>query len=123
MIDGITDCSNLSFDWGDEEDDDPGIDKLENLFFDYAEKYGAKQNAAGGSLIRRAMSHLNSGRRISDDFWSDVISDLTHEVVRAIKSGKLKPYVNDMGPEGQVTALQAVADARGLEVEDIDPDA
>ena len=77
----------------DEDEDDGGqaVYQLGDVLFDYGQKHGGRKY--GSDILSAAERHMSDGRRISDDFWSDLRGDIAIMAGRAVKSGQLQPYM------------------------------
>lgn len=115
---------------GDEDRDEDGkqdggnaVDQLANVLFDYGHKHG--EHKYGSDIVSAAERHM-TGRRISDDFWSDLRGDIAIMAGRAVKSGDLQPYMGllqsvlsgDPFLEKYGSVWAAIEDASGMDVSD-----
>lgn len=100
---------------------------LTRLSFDYDKRHGS--DLAERSILRQ----VDSGRRVNDDFWSDVTNDLAINTLEAIQNGTMQAYdsvgsilmgqslgveLKDPSPDN-LPIVQAMADAMDFDVDHI----
>jgi hypothetical protein len=109
--------------------------KYTKLLKQHLENFVAKHGES--SLTNILRYHISGNRRVTDDFWFDVVGDLIQTVVEDLKSGELNPYGSGSGllasiingavfgyslypktPEN-LPIVTALADAMGDDVDDV----
>lgn len=128
----MTEVSNLYSEWAQTEIHTTSHNqKLRNaltrLSFDYDKRHGSE--LAERSILR----HVDSARKVNDDFWADVTVDLTINTLEAIKNGTMEAYdsvgsilmgqslgveLKDPSPDN-LPIVQAIADAMDFDVDHI----
>jgi hypothetical protein len=124
-------CS-LSNQWADSELKTTSQNqRFRNSLTREALEYDKKHSTdlAERSIIR----HVDSGRRVNDDFWSDVTNDLAINTLEAIQNGTMGAYdsvgsilmgqslgveLKDPSPDN-LPIVQAIADAMDFDVDHI----